>query len=220
MFTPIFLINVHIILEVLTLFIWPLICGWNGVLNDNFVPTFRNKCFQMHVINLVSLSLMINCGIPWCLNHISKNTFVELKVVLITLVGANFPNLENRSITTRWHQFHLSNWVMNSMETHSHDSYRIGRGLYNPYFFVYGFRALAFNTGAHDMFYILFHFGLVESLSYVVLSPRCATMGTQASLAWFLCAISLLTHRFKIVSAGENKLQCKQFYGKLGLHII
>jgi hypothetical protein len=52
------------------------------------------------------------------------------------------------------------------METHSHGSYMIGRGLYNSYFFVYGFCGLTFNIGAHDMFYILFHFGLIESLSY------------------------------------------------------
>jgi hypothetical protein len=52
---------------------------------------------------------------------------------------------------------------MNSMETHSHGSYRIGT---THIVFVYGFRALAFNIGAHDMFYILFHFGLIESLSY------------------------------------------------------
>jgi hypothetical protein len=55
---------------------------------------------------------------------------------------------------------------MNFMETHSHGSYKIGKGLYNPFFNIYGFHALAFNTGMHEMFYILFHFGLVESLSY------------------------------------------------------
>ncbi len=55
---------------------------------------------------------------------------------------------------------------MNSMEMHSHGSFRIGISLYNPFVFVYGFRVLAFNIGAYEMFYILFHFGLIESLSY------------------------------------------------------
>ncbi len=113
------------------------------------------------------LSLTINCGIPWCLTHISKNNFAKLKVVTIILVRANFANMDNQSTTTRMASIllHLSSWVMKSMETCSHGSFKIGRVLYNPFFF-YGFRALALDTSAHEMFYILFHFKPIKPFSY------------------------------------------------------
>jgi hypothetical protein len=90
-----------------------------------------------------------------------------LKVVMIILVGANFSNLDNRLTTTRMASIllHLGSWVMKSMETFSHGSLRIGRGLYNP-FFSYGFHDLALDTSAHEMFYILFHFKPIKPFSY------------------------------------------------------
>jgi hypothetical protein len=54
------------------------------------------------------------------------------------LVGAIFTNLENQSIIIKMTSipFHSGSWVMKSMETLSHGSLGIGRGLYNPYSFL------------------------------------------------------------------------------------
>jgi hypothetical protein len=62
-----------------------------------------------------------------------------LKVVMIILVGANFSNLDNRLTTTRMASIllHLGSWVMKSMETLSHGSFGIGRGLHRPYFILH-----------------------------------------------------------------------------------
>jgi hypothetical protein len=58
---------------------------------------------------------MINFGISWCLTHISKNNFVESKVVMTILVGTIVANLENQSLTTRMVSipFHSGSWVWN-----------------------------------------------------------------------------------------------------------
>jgi hypothetical protein len=63
---------------------------------------------------------------------------------------------------------------MKSMETFSHGLLGVERGLYSPYFFfVYGLCDLTFNTSAHKLLYILFHFGPIKSLSYGHSCPFC-----------------------------------------------
>jgi hypothetical protein len=58
---------------------------------------------------------------------------------VIIWVGAIFANLENQSTTMKMAStpFHSGSWVMKSMETHFYSSFKIGKGLYSPYFFLY-----------------------------------------------------------------------------------
>jgi hypothetical protein len=67
-----------------------------------------------------------------------KKKIVKWKVVNIVIVGTIFVNLENWSIIIKMMSipFHSGSWVMKSMETLSHGSLRIIRGLYNSYFFL------------------------------------------------------------------------------------
>jgi hypothetical protein len=64
----------------------------------------------------------------------SKNNFVELKVVAIIFVGAIFANLENQLTITKMASipFHSKSWIMKSMEIISRYSFGIGGSLYNP----------------------------------------------------------------------------------------
>ncbi len=61
--------------------------------------------------------------------------------------------------------FHSTNWVMKSIEMFSHGSFGINRGLFNL-FFVYGLCALALNTSAPKMLYIMLQFKPIKFLSY------------------------------------------------------
>jgi hypothetical protein len=65
------------------------------------------------------------------------NNLTKSKIIVIVLVGAIFANLENRSTTTRMASIHSGSWVMKSMDTLSHGSFKIVKGLYNSYFFLY-----------------------------------------------------------------------------------
>ncbi len=145
MFTPIFFISANIIFEGIGLKPrWPFLFGHQFVGGMPYYmiilsPFFRRIVSKKFTLNLASLSLMINCGISWCLTHISNNNFAKLKIVVIILIITIFANLETRLTTMRMASipFHSSSWVMKSMEMFSHGLFGINKGLYNPYFFLY-----------------------------------------------------------------------------------
>jgi len=150
-----------------TLFVWPSVCRWNIILNDNFLPTFWNKCFYKPAVNLAFLSLTINLGIPWCFAHISKKFFVESKVAIV-FVGAIFANLNNQLTTIRMVSilFHSSNVLWNPWRL----SPMVHLGLIEVFiihiFFINELRALTLYTCVHKMFYILFDLRPIELVSY------------------------------------------------------
>ncbi len=69
----------------------------------------------------------------------SKKNVVVSNVVAVVLVVPNLANFENLSTTTKITSFfsHKGKHIINSIEILSNGPFRIGKDLYNLYFFLY-----------------------------------------------------------------------------------
>jgi hypothetical protein len=98
-------------------------------------------------------------------------------------------NLDNWLTTMKMASitFHLGSWVMKSMDTLSHGSPQIGKGLYNPYFFFYiDFMLWHLAQSAHKMLYILLHFKLIKFLSHDYSYGYFTTVSHHGNIMFFL----------------------------------
>jgi hypothetical protein len=55
---------------------------------------------------------------------------------------------------------------MKFVEALSHGSFKINRGMYNPFLKINGLHVLALHTGAYEMFYNVFHLKLIKPFPY------------------------------------------------------
>jgi hypothetical protein len=67
-----------------------------------------------------------------------KNNVTIFVVVVVVLVGPNLTNFENLSTSTKIVSFSSpkGKHVIKSIEIFSNEPFEIGKGLYNPYFFL------------------------------------------------------------------------------------
>jgi hypothetical protein len=101
-----------------------------------------------------------------CLTHMSNNNFAIPTIVVFVWIGTNFANLD--LLTMKKMAFilsHFEKYVIKSINTFSKGPDKIEKALHNPILFMYQLHTLALHTSVDIMFYILFHFGPIESLT-------------------------------------------------------
>lgn len=116
---------------------------------------------------------------PLCLTHIFKNNFVISIVTAMVSNTPNLANLENLFITTKMASFscHSKRHVMKFIETPLYGHVEIGKGLYNPSFFI-----------CHDL--VFWHFTQVHmkcfTSSFILGQQKLVLKITLVVLSWYL----------------------------------
>jgi len=104
----------------------------------NLVPAFYINNVQNFDMNFTSQLFTMTSGIPLCQTHMLKNNFTIPATMAFIWVSANLINFENLSTTIKLASIpsHSKRHVIKSIETFSNELEGIGRGLYNPNFFL------------------------------------------------------------------------------------